>query len=82
MALEKSSVEDVWSPRTSPVASLVSEENFHGCSGVSWKYLMRKRWWENALAVQWLGLHASTAGVLGSIFGRGTKDFLAVQPKK
>ena len=27
----------------------------------------------NSLAVQWLGLHISTAGTLGSIPGRGAK---------
>ena len=33
----------------------------------------------NSLAVQWLGLHASTAGGVGSILGRGTKILHATQ---
>ena len=31
----------------------------------------------NSLVVQWLGLHASTAGGMGSIPGRGTKGLQA-----
>ena len=33
----------------------------------------------NSLAVQWLGLHASTAGGAGSIPDRGTKILQAAQ---
>ena len=36
----------------------------------------------NSLAVQWLGLHASTAGSKGTILGRGTKISHAVQSKQ
>ena len=36
----------------------------------------------NLLAVQWLGLCASTAGDTGSIPGQGTKILHATQPKK
>ena len=35
----------------------------------------------NSLAVQWLGLCASTAGGLGSIPGGGTEILHAAQPK-
>ena len=35
--------------------------------------------WGNSLAVQWLGLHASTAGGMGSIPGHGTKILQVVQ---
>ena len=38
-----------------------------------WKYTVG-----TSLAVQWLGLHASTAGGMGSIPGRGTKILQAV----
>ena len=33
----------------------------------------------NSLVVQWLGLHASTAGGMGSIPGQGTKILYATQ---
>ena len=33
----------------------------------------------NSLSVQWLGLHAPTAGGMGSIPGQGTKILQAVQ---
>ena len=36
----------------------------------------------NSLVVQWLGLHAFTAGGLGSTPGQGAKILQAVQPKK
>ena len=38
--------------------------------------------WGNSLAVQWLGLHTSTAGGTGSIPGQGTKIPKAAWPKK
>ena len=34
---------------------------------------IKNTFWGNSLAVQWLGLHASTAGGTGSIPGQGTK---------
>ena len=33
----------------------------------------------NSLAIQWLGLHASTAGDTGSIPGQGTKILHVIQ---
>ena len=36
----------------------------------------------NSLVVQWLGLHASTAGSKGSILGRGPNISHAVQSKQ
>ena len=36
----------------------------------------------DSLAIQWLGLHSSTAGGTGSIPGHGTKILQAPQPKK
>ena len=37
------------------------------------KDVKHKRLWGTSLAIQWLGLHAATAGGVGSIPGRGTK---------
>ena len=36
-------------------------------------YYIRKQTFGNSLAVQWLGLRASTAGGMGSFHGRGAK---------
>ena len=36
----------------------------------------------DSLAIQWLGLHSSTAGGTGSIPGHGPKILQAPQPKK
>ena len=46
-----------------------------------WKLLTpgNKNWTRNSLAVQWLGLRASTAGGMGSIPGWGTKNPQAVR---
>ena len=40
---------------------------------------LKKRTFGNSLAVQWLGLYASTAGGTGLIPGWGTKTLLATQ---
>ena len=41
---------------------------------IQWKKIVfSKVVWGNSLAVQWLGLHTSTAGGTGSIPGWGTK---------
>ena len=40
---------------------------------------LKGRDWGNSLAVQWLGLHASTAGGMRSIPGQGTKILQAVR---
>ena len=46
------------------------------------KVAILKRAVGNSLAVQWLGLHASTVGGLGLIPGQGTKIPQAVQQGK
>ena len=46
------------------------------CRGGSLWCLNGKYIWETSLAVQWLGLHASTTGGTGSIPGQGTKMFM------
>ena len=42
-------------------------------------FILKKLLRGTSLAVQWLGLHASTAGGSGSIPGRGTKILHAAQ---
>ena len=49
-------------------------------TSLNWK---KKKKCANSLAVQWLGLHAFTAGATGSILGQGTKiPHAKRQPKK
>ena len=49
-----------------------------------WCYVSHKTFAGSSLVVQWLGLHASTAGGPGSIPGQGTKipQCRTVRPKK
>ena len=48
-----------------------------------WAQRMIEVWFiGTSLAVQWLGLHTSTAGGMGLIPGQGTKIPQAAQPKK
>lgn len=48
---------------------------------VEWRTLHQRSNEGDLTVVQWLRLHASSAGVAGSILGRGTKNSHALQPK-
>ena len=53
-------------------------------SNVCSKPFYKSEFWETSLAVQWIRLHASTAGGVSSIPGRGTKTLMphGVVPRK